>query len=100
MTRILLVDDEPVIRFGVGSFLRTHGFEVVEAESSAEAESQFLAARPSLTLLDYRLPDEDGVNTLARLRRIDAQASVVMLTGHGNHRPRRTGRQGRGPSTS
>jgi len=83
LNRILVVDDEPGIRLGLGSFLRSHGFQVVEAASAVDAEDRFRDAQPSLTILDYGLPDQDGMSTLARLRRIDARALVVMLTGYG-----------------
>ncbi len=82
--RILIIDDEPAIRFGIRDFLEQHGFEVDEAGSCREAEASFRAARPDAAILDYRLPDGDALVLLPRLREIDAGVPLLVLTGHGS----------------
>jgi DNA-binding NtrC family response regulator len=59
------------------------GFQVKEAETAAEALS---AAREGvdLVLLDYRLPDADGLSVLKRIKETDPDTVVLMLTGHGS----------------
>jgi two-component system response regulator AtoC len=78
--RVLLVDDEDLIRWSVAERLRTDGHEIVEAASAAEALER--ADGADLVLLDYKLPDEDGIAVLRKLREIDPDTLVIMLTAH------------------
>jgi DNA-binding NtrC family response regulator len=80
--RILIVDDEPGIRFGVRDFLESEGLEVEEAESVAAAEKAVREAHPDAVVLDHMLPDGTALDLLPRIREIDASVPVVVLTGH------------------
>lgn len=82
--RILIIDDEPAIRFGIRDFLEQHGFAVDEAGSCREAEASFRAVRPDAAILDHLLPDGDALGLLPRLREIDAGVPLLVLTGHGS----------------
>ncbi|MBX3156424.1 MAG: sigma-54-dependent Fis family transcriptional regulator [Deltaproteobacteria bacterium] len=82
MGRILVIDDEAGVRFGVRSFLQTHGFEVKEAASQRAAEEEFRQSPPDLALLDYSLPDGDGLELIGALKKIDERVPIVMITGH------------------
>ncbi len=81
---ILLVEDEPGVRFGIRKFLAAKGFEVQEAESLAAALAAFQAAQPDLVLVDYLLPDGNALELLPKLRDIDAEVPLVLMTGHGS----------------
>jgi DNA-binding NtrC family response regulator len=82
--RILVVDDEPSVRFGLRDFLETNAFEVHEAGSCREALEVFPAASPDAALIDYRLGDGDALTLLPRLREIDANVPLIVLTAHGS----------------
>jgi DNA-binding NtrC family response regulator len=82
--RVLLVDDEPAVRFGICDFLRGRGFEVVEAENCAEAETAFRKAPPDIAIVDYSLPDGNALELLPRFREADPSVPVVILTAHGS----------------
>ena len=82
--RVLLVDDEPTVRFGVREFLRAKGYEVAEADSCASAEEVFRNAPPDAAVLDHNLPDGTALDLLPRLRRIDSSVPLAVLTGHGS----------------
>mgnify|MGYP001451882676 CR=1 FL=1 len=77
--RILIVDDDPAIRFGLRDFLETRGYRVEEAATAAEAEQTFRAASPDVVVTDYRLPDGDALQLLPRLRAIADQ--IVAAVG-------------------
>ena len=76
---VLVVDDERLVRWSLTQRLRADGMEVVEAATAAEA---LQARAPDAAILDYRLPDGDGISVLRRLREVDPDIPVVMLTAH------------------
>jgi len=82
--RILLVDDEPGIRFAVRDFLQHAGYEVEEAENCAEAIHAFQKLRPDAVFADYMLPDGNALELLGRLKEIDSEVPITILTGHGS----------------
>ena len=82
--RILVIDDQPAVRFGLRDFLETQGFEVHEADSCRQAIDTFLAVKPDVAIVDYKLPDGDALALLPRLREIDPAAPLIVLTGHGS----------------
>jgi UDP-3-O-acyl N-acetylglucosamine deacetylase len=79
----LLVDDETGILETLGGVLADHGFATVTTTSGEEAVTLYLERRPDVVFLDVWLPDRDGLETLERLRTLDPDAAVVMLSGHG-----------------
>jgi DNA-binding NtrC family response regulator len=78
---ILVVDDEPLIRFALRDGLTTEGYRVVEAETAAEAVAKSREG-VDLVLLDYRLPDGDGLSVLKRIKEHDPDTLVILLTAH------------------
>ncbi len=81
--KILVIDDQPSIRFGVRSLLEGEGFGVLEAETGAQGLSVITNTPPHLVLLDIRLPDADGLDLLPRIKAIDDALPVIVLTAHG-----------------
>jgi len=82
--RILLIDDEPAVRFGLRDFLETQGFEPHEADSCRQALDVFATVRPDAAVLDFRLSDGDALGLLPRLRELDPDVPVIVLTAHGS----------------
>jgi two-component system response regulator AtoC len=80
---ILVVDDEPLIRWSLTERLRSGPFEVLEAETGAEALDK-LREGVDLVLLDYRLPDTDGVTVLRKIKEFDPDILVILLTAYAN----------------
>jgi len=79
--RVLVVDDEELIRWSLTERLRTDGHDIVEAGTAAEALAR-AEEGVDLVVLDYKLPDGDGVAVLKQLRDIDPDTLVIMLTAH------------------
>jgi len=77
--RVLVLDDERLVRWSLSQRLRADGIEVTEASTAAEA---IQAAPPDAAILDYRLPDGDGISVLKKLRAVDPDLPVMMLTAH------------------
>jgi len=77
-TRVLVVDDEPQIRYGLRRSLEAHGYAVREASDAAGAVAQFTSFRPDVVLLDLMLPDGSGVDVCRELRRSHATPIIVL----------------------
>jgi len=79
--KILLVDDEAIVRLMARQFLERLGFEVFEAGDGVQALEQFRAARPDLVVLDMGMPIMDGDECFGELRRLDPHARVLIISG-------------------
>jgi DNA-binding NtrC family response regulator len=79
---LLIVDDEDAIRHAIVRALPD--MLAVQAATAAEAIERVRDSYPDLILLDQRLPDGDGLELIARIRAIDADVPVVVLTGNGS----------------
>jgi len=81
--RVLLVDDDPVLRLLTATALGERGWRVIEAAGGEEALAAFVAERPQVVVLDALMPPPDGFETCARLRRLPGgeHVPVLMLTG-------------------
>ncbi|WP_413318993.1 response regulator transcription factor [Agrococcus sp. 1P02AA] len=81
MIRVVLVDDQTLIRQGIGGLLGVAGIEVVgEAADGREALDVIAATRPDVVLLDVRMPGFDGLWTLERMREAGDATPVLVLT--------------------
>ena len=78
--RILVVDDEPSIVDAVATALRYEGFDVEEAVSGRDALAAVARREPDLVVLDWMLPDLDGIEVGRRLRERGFKSAVLFLT--------------------
>jgi DNA-binding response OmpR family regulator len=79
--KILIIDDDEGIRSLIGDFLVKKGFTVLSAASGEDGIALTEKEKPILILLDINLPGMDGIVTLKRIREIDQQVGVIMITG-------------------
>ncbi len=82
--RVLIVDDEDSIRFGMRDFLEARGYAVFEADGCDKAREVFQQAAPDVAVLDYRLHDGTAVDLLRSFRQIDPDVPLVVLTAYGS----------------
>jgi len=76
---ILVVDDEPLIRWSLKDRLSDHGYRVIEADTAASAITRSEEG-VDLVLLDFKLPDGDGLQVLKKLKERDPDVLVILLT--------------------
>lgn len=81
--RILIVDDEDSIRFGVHAYLESQGYRVFEADSCQKAKELFQASTPDAAVIDYRLHDGTALDLLRAFKQIDPGVPLIVLTAHG-----------------
>jgi two-component system, OmpR family, response regulator ResD len=85
--RVLVVDDEPIVREVLARYLGRGGFAVDTAEDGQQALDVFSASDPDLVLLDLMLPRVDGLEVFTRIRS-RAPTPVIMLTARGEETDR------------
>ena len=78
--KILMVDDEPDTCEVVSHFLGRRGYDVITANSAEEALSKLSTEKPELILLDILMPGMDGIECLRRIREINKEVPVIMVT--------------------
>lgn len=85
MSRVLVVDDELLIRWSLGEALTAAGHAVVEGRDAAEARRAIRDRDrpPDIVLLDYRLPDSDDLGLLTAIRQAAPAVPVILMTAHG-----------------
>jgi two-component system, NtrC family, nitrogen regulation response regulator NtrX len=81
--RVLIIDDEAGIRQALKQVLEYEDLEVRVAASGGEAINLYSEFKPHLVFLDVKMAGLDGLETLTRLRNLDASPQIVMISGHG-----------------
>lgn len=82
--RVLVVDDEPLIRWSVVETLIERGFEVVEAPDGRGAVSAIDGKQAfDVVLLDFRLPDSNDLTLLSTIRQQSPRSQVILMTAYG-----------------
>ena len=82
---MLVVDDEPLIRWSLVETLEARGHTVTEAADAASARRAIASAEgpPDVVLLDYRLPDSNDLGLLRTIRQDAPRSQVILMTAHG-----------------
>lgn len=88
--RVLVVDDEPMVREVLARYLAREGFDVDTADDGEQALDRFGASTPDLVLLDLMLPHIDGLEVFRRIR-ANTAVPVIMLTARGEETDRIVG---------
>jgi two-component system nitrogen regulation response regulator GlnG len=83
MFKLLVIDDEPGIRFSIQQIFRSDSVSVLTAEGGQEGLALIGSESPDVVLLDIRLGGQSGLELLEEIRKIDPKCLVVLITGHG-----------------
>ena len=82
--KILIVDDEDIIVRLLSMSLRSDGYETLTAGNGQEALEVFKAQSPDIVVTDIKMPVMDGLELLKKIKEIDADNEVIIVTGHGD----------------
>jgi DNA-binding NtrC family response regulator len=80
--RVLVIDDDPLMRWALTETLRDRGWQVSEGRDARETEAAIRKTSTpfDVVLLDYRLPDSDDLSLLASVRALSPDSRVIMMT--------------------
>ena len=81
MARILLIDDDEIVRSSIAAMLQISGHEVVEAGSCEQGVAIFATVPIDLTITDMVMPGQDGTETIVRLRTVKATTPIIAISG-------------------
>lgn len=81
MAKLMIVDDEADVREFAANFFRKRKIEVITVSSGEEALASMGKEKPDLMLLDIKMEGMDGLETLKRVKELDKNAKVIMVTG-------------------
>lgn len=79
--KVLVVDDEDLIRSVLGSFLEAMGHEVLLAANGAEALFRVKEMMPEVVFLDIRMPHMDGIEALRLIKEISPSSIAIVMSG-------------------
>ena len=84
--RVLVVDDEPLVRWAIAETLNGHGYDVFEAGDARSARQLFSGSGtpPDLVLLDLLLPDSSDLRVLQFIREASPTTAVILMTAYGS----------------
>jgi len=81
---VLVVDDQEALRTLLARLLEREGFDPVPAEDGEQAIARYKSESPLVVVSDIMMPKMDGLSLLNEIRRIDRNATVILMTGQGN----------------
>jgi DNA-binding NtrC family response regulator len=82
--RILVLEDESIVRETICEYFERHGHEAIRADSCANADQIWNSVRPDAAILDYSLPDGNTLELLSRWKAVEPYIPVIILTGNGS----------------
>ncbi|WP_047151655.1 response regulator [Aneurinibacillus tyrosinisolvens] len=84
MSKVLIVDDAAFMRMMIKEILSKNGFTVVgEASDGSQAVEKYKELTPDLVTMDITMPEMDGITALKEIKKIDANAKVIMCSAMG-----------------
>ncbi|MEA5058851.1 MAG: response regulator [Candidatus Pelethousia sp.] len=84
MKKILIVDDATFMRVSIRNIIAKNGFEVAgEAENGLVAVQKYTELRPDIVTMDITMPEMNGLDALKAIRKIDPNATIIMVSALG-----------------
>ena len=77
----LVIDDDPTVRESLEILLEHYGFQVAVARNGRQGMAAFRTLAPDVVLTDIMMPEQDGIETIAAMRRERPDAKIVAMTG-------------------
>ena len=79
--KILVIDDEYLVRYTLARILRSEGYEVVTAADGQRGMAAFREAPPDIVITDIIMPEQDGIATIRQMRRERPEIKIIAISG-------------------
>jgi DNA-binding response OmpR family regulator len=83
MAKILVIDDDAMVRHTISKILRHGGHEVVMAEDGVRGMAAFRKEHPDLVITDIIMPEQEGIQTITQIRREARDTKIIAISGGG-----------------
>lgn len=84
MKKVLVVDDAAFMRITLKNMMTRNGYEIIgEAANGIEAVKKYVELRPDIVTMDITMPEQNGVQALKDIKKIDPDANVIMISAMG-----------------
>jgi len=87
MARILVIEDDEIVRGVVRRVLQSKGFDILEAMDGKVGVEVFQTESPDLVITDIVMPNKEGLETIRDLRRLDPDVKIIAVSGGGRNTP-------------
>ena len=81
MVRVLLIDDDELVRDSVAIALKLAHYDVVTARHGGEGFALFTQQRPDIVVTDIIMPEQEGIETIMAMRKIDQSLPIIAISG-------------------
>src|ERR1700732_2229537 len=83
MTKILVIDDDVIVRETIVQILEDGGYQVLSAEDGKRGMAAFRSERPDLVITDIIMPEQEGIQTITEIRGVNPDAKIIAISGGG-----------------
>ena len=83
MTKILVIDDDALVRTTLEYLLRDAGYEIATAEDGVRGMAMFRSEQPDLVITDIIMPEQEGIQTINEMRKAKPDAKIIAISGSG-----------------
>jgi DNA-binding response OmpR family regulator len=83
MTKILVIDDDALVRTTLARVLRDAGYEIATAEDGVRGMAIFHSEQPDLVITDIIMPEQEGIQTITEMRKARSDAKIIAISGSG-----------------
>ena len=89
MQKILVIDDDYAVRYTLSRILRANGYDVVTAADGARGMTMFHSEHPDVVITDIIMPEQEGLETILKIRRERPEVRIIAISGGGRLAPNR-----------
>src|SRR6202048_183025 len=83
MAKILVIDDDVIVRKTIIRLLEDGGYKVLSAEDGLRGMAMFRSERPDLVITDIIMPEQEGIQTITEMRKAKPDAKIIVISGNG-----------------